>query len=103
MRYTVVVGDNFHYQDASEHYEHGTFESVALAIAAAKRIVDEYLTSAYRPGMAPDELFKSYMAFGDDPFIIPSDEANPFSAWEYAKLRCRELCGGASEEKATSQ
>lgn len=42
-----------------------------------KVFVDEYLLSAYQPGMTDQALFESYVTFGEDPFIIvtPSKEA----------------------------
>jgi len=92
--FTVVVADNFHYMDKSENYEHGKFETLEAAIAASKRIVDEFLSSALKPGMTADELYSQYTSFGDDPYVIGSDEPGvPFSAWTYAKARCSELCG----------
>jgi hypothetical protein len=98
--FTVVIADNFHYRDESEKLEHGRFETLEAAIAASKRIVDEFLASALKPGMTADVLYSQYTAFGDDPYIVDSGEPGvPFSAWAYAKIRCSELCGsqGASE------
>ena len=65
---------------------------VALAVAAAKKIVDEYLASAYEPGMAAEELNRSYLLFGEDPYIVPRDAGSEFSARDYARERCGELC-----------
>jgi len=95
MTYKVFVDDNFHYMDESERYELGEFTSLDAAIVASKKIVDEYLLSAYRPGMTAQALFGSYTSFGEDPFIVavPSKETGVlFSAWDYAKRRCDELC-----------
>jgi hypothetical protein len=39
-----------------------------------------------------------YRMFGDDPYIVNSDPAAdpvPFSAWQYAEQRAKELCGEA--------
>jgi len=52
MSFKLIVADNFHYMDESENYEYGTFGSFELAVAAAKRIVDEYLATAHTPGMS---------------------------------------------------
>ncbi len=92
MSYTVYVDDNFNYMDESERYKLGEFETAEAAVAAAKRIVDEYLASAYEPGMTPAELNHSYVCFGEDPFIVPQDPDSKFSAWDYARARCDELC-----------
>ncbi len=79
--FTVLIADNFHYMDESENYEHGKFETLDSAIAAAKSIVDEFLASALKPGMTAEELYSQYTLFGDDPYIIGSNEPKvPFSA-----------------------
>ena len=47
--YTVYIDDNFHYMDESERYKLGDFPDCASAIAACKRIVDEFLLTAGCP------------------------------------------------------
>ena len=89
--YTVFVDDNFHYRDEDQRYELGTFPTLGEAVGAAKQIVDDYLKSTYEPGMTAASLYNSYVSFGDDPFIVPSGEIS-FSAWDYAKQRCEEIC-----------
>ena len=96
MKYTVVVEDNFHYMDESERYTHGVFESAAAALAAAKALVDADLNSLYRPGMTADELYRQYESFGSDPFIVTEDRSCQFSAWTYARERCRQTCDGVT-------
>ena len=56
MPYRVLVADNFHYMDESERYELGQFATLADALAASCRIVDEYLLSAFKPGMTSQQL-----------------------------------------------
>jgi hypothetical protein len=93
MSFKVVVADNFHYMDESENYELGTFPTLELAVEASKRIVDEYLVSAYTSGMSASELYSSYVSFGEDPFILSPDvKGVPFSAWTYARERCDVIC-----------
>jgi hypothetical protein len=96
MPYRVLVDDNFHYMDESERYPLGEFPTLAAAIAASRKIVDEFLLSGYQPGMTAAELYAGYTAFGEDPFIIPTPPAQEtgilFSAWDYARRRCAELC-----------
>jgi len=91
MTYTVRVDDNYHYMDADKRYTHGEYETLEDAIKAAKEIVDDFLSSAYTPGMSAEKLYQGYTSFGDDPFIIGPEEKQ-FSAWEYAKARCEVLC-----------
>ena len=92
--YTVFVDDNFHYQDEDDRYKLGTFESYADALATCHRIVDEFLTGSYKPGVSESDLYSQYTMFGEDPFIMPDDVEPRFSAWTYARQRCAELCAG---------
>ncbi len=94
MSYTVKIDDNFHYMDEKERVTHGEFETLSAAIEACKKIVDEYLASAYAPGITAEALYSNYVAFGDDPWVSGADGV-PFSAWTYAKERCGEICGAA--------
>ena len=92
MAYRVVVADNFHY--LADGVQHEVFATLELATEAARRIVDEYLASAYVPGMGAEELFRSYTAFGEDPYVVAAGSPEViFSAWGYARERCRDMCG----------
>jgi hypothetical protein len=98
MPYVVMVDDNFHPQDEDERYELGEFADGAEAIEHCRRIVDGFLESGYKTGMSASELFSHYTTFGEDPFIVSRDAPKvSFSAWDYARERCRELCGGEKE------
>jgi hypothetical protein len=77
--------------DESESYTHGEFPTAEEALAAAKKLVDEDLASACSPGMPPEDLYRQFATFGVDPVIVPALEP-PFSAWDYAKERCLEIC-----------
>jgi hypothetical protein len=96
MSYTVIVYENSHYMDESESYTHGEFPTAEAALAAAKKLVDEDLAAAYSPGMPPEDLFRQFTTFGVDPVIVPALEP-PFSAWDYAKQRCLEICAPPPE------
>jgi len=90
-RYQVVVHDNFHYQE-DDRREQGTYETLEQAISACRGIVDKSLAEEYTPGISAEKLYDRYMSFGDDPFIVVvggSDATAKFSAWSYAKERCR--------------
>jgi hypothetical protein len=96
MPFTVFVADNFHYMDESKTYKLGEFGSFELAMEASKRIVDEYLSSAYQADMTSAELYQSYVNFGEDPYIVSSEsEGGHFSAWSYARKRCDTICAHA--------
>jgi hypothetical protein len=94
MTNKVGVDDNFHYMDESERYVLGEFLTLDAAVEASRKIVDEYLLSAYQPGVTAEALFSSYTSFGEDPFIVASttEENVLFSAWDYAKRLCDEMC-----------
>ena len=93
MAFKVFVDDNYHYQDESERYQQGEYKSYEAAVIACKAIVDQFLESAYKPGMTAAELYKGYVSFGEDPFVVPNPDGIIFSAWDYAKERCSEICG----------
>ena len=92
MKYTLLCDDNFHYMDETERDILGQFDSAEAAIAAARRVVDRDLSEAYKPGMTADELYEYYTSFGSDPFIRSDDRSCEFSAWDYARNRCSEIC-----------
>ena len=92
--YTVFVDDNYHYQDESERYKLGVFEDCGSALAACKKIVDEFLVQHYSVGMTAEDLYKTYTMFGEEPFIISDTPQSLFSARDYAKHRCAEICVG---------
>jgi len=92
MKYRVFVDDNFHYMDESERYQLGEFDSLEAAVAACRRVVDEFLISNRRPGMTPGELLAQYAFHGEDPFVLTGDGTVPFSARDYASERVREIC-----------
>jgi hypothetical protein len=105
-RYTVAVDDNFHYMDESERFTFATYASLEAAVDACRRIVDEFLEENGK-GQQPsgDDLYKSYVAFGPDPFIQtddPSIKGVPFSAWTYAREQCSRRATGLDEPKAES-
>ena len=92
MPFKVIVADNFHYMDESKNYELGTFDTLDEAISASRRIVDQCLESAYKQGIPALELFKGYLMFGEDPYIVSSEvEGILFSARDYARQKCEEL------------
>jgi hypothetical protein len=90
--FVVTVADNFHYMDEGAYWTLGAFATADEAIAAAKALVDAFLTDKHQPGATAEELFANYTSFGDDPFIVAKDAPRvEFSAWTYAKARCAEL------------
>jgi uncharacterized damage-inducible protein DinB len=97
--YAVLVDDNFTYTDPSERHQYGTFDAYEAAEAACRRVVDAFLAQGYRRGMSANALYRAYVSLGEDPFIVPdAPDGARFSAWGYAKQRCRELCRGSAPE-----
>jgi hypothetical protein len=94
MKYTVFVDDNFHHMDEEHRCKLGDYDSLEEAVAAAKKIVDDFLKSSHTPGLSAEELLAKYKSFGEDPWISSDDAGCKFSAWDYAQRRCREICGG---------
>ena len=93
MPFTVRIRENSHYMDESEAYDHGSFATYAEAEAACRKIVDDYLAGAMKPGMSAEALFRAYTMFGEDPVIDAlGPDGKRFSAWDYARQRCGELC-----------
>ena len=43
--YSVYVDDNFHYKDEGARYKLGDFATLVDAVAACKKMVDEFLTN----------------------------------------------------------
>jgi|HubBroStandDraft_6_1064221.scaffolds.fasta_scaffold812761_1 hypothetical protein len=96
-RYRVVTADNFHYMEDAENTVSGVFEIYTEAVAACQAIVDRSLAWHHKPGMTADELYETYVDFGDDPFVVAiGDEpmGERFSAWTYAEQRCKTICAG---------
>lgn len=90
--YQVFVDDNFHYMDEDERYKLGNFETFEEAVKACKLIVDECLNDGLKKGITAKELYSIYTGFGDEPFIVGEPVPYRFSARDYAKERCKQLC-----------
>lgn len=91
-KYTVYWSKN-NYGEGPGSCEAGGCETYEEALAAAKKIVEDYVRGACKQGMSPQELLSSYRMFGEDPYIIPDDSEPKFSGWDYAEELCYQLCG----------
>ena len=102
MKYRVLVDDVFCSTDQSRRYAKGEYSSHAEALAVCREIVDSSLRYECVPGMPASALYVRYMIFGKDPFIVGDSESpdtSPgFSALDYAKARCGELCASPAEK-----
>jgi hypothetical protein len=92
--YKVLVDDNFHYMEEDARRELGTFPTLDAAVAACRKLVDEALLDEYEPAITAAELYRKYLSFGDDPFIVaPANTTTDvlFSAHRYAQGRAEAL------------
>jgi len=106
MPYVVLVDDNYHHMDSSYRGRGGEFATAEEAVARCRQIVDEYLDDAEKiEGRdSATTLWESYTMFGDDPFIVATDETPAsFSAWDYARQRCEERAGNRIESRRPSR
>jgi len=98
--YRVLINDNAHYMDESERVDHGViFSGADEAVAACKAIVDNELNAMWKPGTTAKALYRLYVSFGPDPFVVPVNPKDPavtFSAWTYAKRQCKNLVSSRS-------
>ena len=82
VTWTVYVDDNFHFMDESERYRLGSFDQLEDAVSACRDVVEAFLRD--NTAKTAKDLFKSYVAFGDDPWIKSSEPDRyqaHFSAW----------------------
>jgi hypothetical protein len=96
--YAVFVDDNFHYMNEDERYKDGDYATCEEAVSKCRRIVDDFLARECKPGMPSTELYDRYCSFGEDPFI--RGPGCNFSAWNYARQRCDELCRNQSDDNS---
>ena len=103
MKYQVFIDDNYHYIDETERIEGNSYDTYEEAVEEAKRIVDHSLRCGRlrsEDPKDPDKLYDGYKSFGDDPFIIPAEPDHHFSAWDYAKERCKTIVKEDLDDKS---
>jgi hypothetical protein len=65
-------------------------------LEAARRTVNDHLSSFYRTGMTADALFEAYTSspvYAEDRRIVSNAMEDAFPAYGYARQRCNEMCG----------
>jgi len=97
MAYLVEGVVNYLKPD-SEVRRIGEFDTVEEAITTAQKIVDEFLSRSFKPGMDAKSLFSLYKRQGEYPFIFRDDDMSVnvpgFEHSHYAKDRAAEVCSG---------
>lgn len=98
-QYSVMIDDNWHDMDTEHRLQFGPFSTADEAVAACRKIVDDWLELYKAPGMTAEALYERYICFGQDPFVVPTDCATAvdgalwqFSALSYAEQRVTILC-----------
>lgn len=85
-------------QPKSEVRHIGNFKTLPIAIAASKRIIDQFLLREYSPGTTAKVLFAVYQNLGEFPYIFRDDDktfnVHGFNHFQYALERCRDICEG---------
>ena len=87
-----------HAPETAEVRHIGQYDTLALAIDAAQRTIDEFLRHALEADVSPSKLFLTYQARGEHPVIfVDSDKTlnvPDFNHFEYAFARCAYLTDG---------
>ena len=77
--------------DKSAEYNSGTFDTYEKAVTKCKVILDDFLESAYQPGETAEQLYDTYIMFGETP-IVWGQDLGDYDANEYARIKCLEIC-----------
>lgn len=76
--------------DKSAEYNSGTYDSYEEAVAKCKAILDDFLESAYQPGETAEQLYGTYVMFGETPIIWGKD-LGTFDSNVYARKQCEQI------------
>ena len=91
-----------HAAETEEVRHIGQYDTLALAIDAAQRTIDEFLRRALETGTSPSLLFLTYQGLGEHPVIfVDSDKTlnvPDFNHFQYAFARCAYLTDQKNQE-----
>jgi len=96
-KYSLYIADKL--ADDSYRCDHLSYETYEKAVAAAKRIIDDFLKIAASDSVDANHLLTRYKTFGIAPRIAPSPGEAEFSGIEYATSRCREFLPDCDDRK----
>lgn len=92
----LVEGISKHQTPESHVRRIGEYAALAAAIAAAQKSVQDFLGTAYKPGMDAKALFALYQTQGEHPFIFRDDDNTinvpGFNHAHYAMTLATEIC-----------
>lgn len=85
--WTVIVRDNYHYQDDDEASTITGFVTAEAALDKCRRLVEASVQDCAEPGRDAATIVGYYQMFGDAPSIISPRGQPPvaFSAGDYAR------------------
>ena len=74
----------------------GNFDTLEAAIKTAQILVDNFLLSKHHPGMTAADLFSIYKNSDEVPLIFSDADCTinvgSFNHFQYATLKCSEIC-----------
>lgn len=91
--YAVVLEEGSSCMAGDERELDSTHETHEGAVARCRQLVDESLERLAMKARTAEELLRTYLAVGPEPFIDPSGDA-PFVARRYAEEQCRRIFPG---------
>jgi len=93
MSFYLRIYDNYHYQDESEAFNSGSFETAKEAYNKCKSIIDEFITSCFEQKLKAEDIYSQWMTFGEDPVIRSTEKCDyiRFSASDYLKEKIETL------------
>lgn len=69
----------------------GVFDRLDHAIAACKKVIDDYLSQKGHLMLNADQLAGNYLMYGPVPCIHGVDNLKSFDLYEYLNRRCAEV------------
>lgn len=91
-----VEGISQHQAPESHVRRIGEYAALADAISAAQKSVQDFLATAFNPGMDAKALFALYQTKGEHPFIFRDDDQTfnvpGFNHAQYAMTCAKEIC-----------
>jgi len=92
-----VEGVSKHFQPEPEVRRIGEYQTVAEAVAAAQKVIEQFLRDEFRRGMSAKRLYALYEERGEHTFIF-QDEAKTFNVpgfdhADYARAVAAKICG----------
>ena len=100
--YEVIVANDF-LLNGNEYEYKLTFSDKEKAIAACKKIIDDFLAQHCKKGMSSEQLNNLYSVFSEHPWVFSSAESDIFDEYKYIAGRCKELCTGAGDARVAEQ